>query len=327
MTRFVFFIVMVFLIVTTLVWQSEVKRHQADSLLAQGKANEAIATYQLAQKLFPLRTDLAAAIAGARLVAESAADYAQIGQFMGEMQTAPNLNRLPKVTLKENEVFVPILMYHHIRVNPRPSDPIWAALNVSPDQLEQQLYYLNSHGFRSITLDELTQSLQSKIPLPTKPIVLTFDDGYRNFYTTAFPLLKKYDIKAVQFVITQVVDNAQYLTWDEIKEMDRSGLIQFGAHTQHHLNLPDFDNAIIAQEIRGSKTDLESHLGKPISWFAYPYGSYNNFAIQTVKDAGFKGAVSTIYGVAQSQETVYLAPRIMINGRFTLDNISYRIEQ
>lgn len=308
-------------------WQSETIKRQADELLAQGDAKDAIAAFETAQKIFPLRSDLADDIAGAKLVEQSNVDYSQIAQFVGELQEVPPLANLPKITLKANEVFIPVLMYHHIRINPKPGDPVWAALNVTPNQLEQQLSYLNSHGFHSITLDELTQNLENKTSLPSKPIILSFDDGYRNFYSAAFPLLKKYNAKAVQFVITQVVDTAPYLTWDQIKEMDQSDLVQFGAHTQHHPNLPDLNQTAIVNEIKGSKFDLESHLGKTINWFAYPYGSYNNFIIQTVKDAGFKGAASTIYGAAQSQEKLYLLPRIMVDGRFTLDNLTARIQQ
>src|SRR5258708_31668204 len=179
-------------------------------------------------------------------------------------------------------------MYHQIRVNPNPSDPVLAALSVTPQQLEQQLAYFKNHNFQTITLDELSDALDGKISLPINPIILSFDDGYRNFYENAFPLLKKYNSKAVQFVITGVADNKPYLTWNEITEMDKSGLVEFGAHTRHHPNLPDIPRATIVDEIKGSKLDLEQHLKKRVNWFAYPYGSYSEFIMQTVRDAGFK---------------------------------------
>lgn len=307
-------------------YQSSLLKKQADDLIKFGKAAEAMQLYEKAQKIFPLRTDIADDIEGAKLILSSNNDYGNITDF-AELQIPPPLSNLPAIVLAPNELFVPVFMYHHIRINPRPNDPVWAALNVSPDQLDQQLFYLNAHNYHTITLDELSDVLDGKISLPKNSIILTFDDGYRNFYENAFPLLKKYHMKAVQFVITQVVGIPAYLTWDQIIEMDKSGLVEIGAHTRHHPNLPDLSAVDIVDEIKGSKIDLEQHLKHQVNWFAYPYGSYSPFIIQTVKDAGFKGAASTVYGTNQSKDNLYLFPRIMIDGRFSVDNIAKRIQQ
>lgn len=307
-------------------YQSTLLKNQADNLIKFGKATEAIHLYQDAQKLFPFRTDIADNIAGAQLILASNKDYNSITDF-AELQAPPPLSDLPPIQLEPNELFVPVFMYHHIRINPRPNDPIWAALNVSPNQLDEQLAYLTTHNYNTITLDELADALDGKITLPKNPIVLTFDDGYANFYDNAFPLLKKYHMKAVQFVITQVVGVPAYLSWDQIIEMDKSGLVDIEAHTRHHANLPDLSQADIIDEVGGSKMDLEQHLKHPIRWFAYPYGSYSPFIVQTVKDAGYRGAASTIYGTNQSRDNLYLFPRIMIDGRFSMDNIARRIQQ
>src|SRR5258708_1507475 len=321
---FLFFIV--FIISGWFYYQSELLKQSADNLLKEGKAAEAIELYNKAQSTFPLRFDILDDIDGAKLILDSNRYYGQVVDFY-EFQQLPPLSNLPSVRLNPNELFVPILMYHQIRINTNPSDPVVSALTVSPEQLEQQLSFLNSHNFQTITLDELSTALEGKTSLPKNPIILTFDDGYRNFYENAFPLLKKYDAKAVQFVITGVVDRQPYLTWSQIMEMDKSGLIEFGAHTRHHPNLPDIPRATIVDEIKGSKLDLEQHLKKRVNWFAYPYGSYSEFIMQTVRDAGFKGAASTVYGTAQSKNTLYLFPRIMVDGRFTLDNLTSRIER
>src|SRR5205823_416252 len=112
-----------------------------------------------------------------------------------------------------------------------------------------------------------------------------------------------------------------YLTWDEIVEMDKSGLIEFGAHTRHHANLPDLSQAAMVDEVEGSKKDLEEHLNKPILWFAYPYGGYNNLVMAEVQKSGFVGAVSTIYGAGQSKDKLFLEPRIMVDGRYSLADL------
>ncbi len=309
-----------------LYYQSEQLKSRADSLLKYGDAVNALASYKKAQSIFPLRWDLSADISGAQLVLKSNQDYDQISEF-AELQEPPPLSNLPSAHLAPNELFVPVLMYHHIRKNPMPNNAVWAALNVSPDQLDQQLLYLSLHNYNTITLDELSDALDGKISLLPNSIVITFDDGYRNFYDNAFPLLKKYHMKSVQFVITQVVGIPAYLTWDQIIEMDRSGLVEVGAHTRHHPNLPDLSQSAIIDEIKGSKMDLEQHLKHPVNWFAYPYGSYSPFIMQTVKDAGFKGAASTVYGTNQRKNNLYLFPRIMVDGRFSLDNIARRIQK
>lgn len=326
MKFFVYFLLAILIFIGSYLYiQSNNSKEQADHLLLSGRPAEAIELYKKAQDIFPFRS-LKEDIAGAQLVLASKSDYDSISDF-AEIQIPPPLANLPSTKLAPNELFVPILMYHHIEINPRPNDTVYAALYVSPDQLNQQLSYLSTHNFHTITLDELLNALNGRKILPPNPIILTFDDGYQSFYDSAYPLLKKYNMKAVQFVITQVEGAPAYLSWSEIVEMDKSGFVEIAAHTRHHPNLPDLSQSAIIDEILGSKYDLEQHVHHTINWFAYPYGSYNQFIIQTLKNAGFKGAVSTIYGTNQSEDNLYLLPRIMVDGRFSLDNITKRIQK
>lgn len=316
------FLVLIFFL---LYYQSEALKRQGDDLLKFDKPEQAIEVYKRVLQTYPFRLDINNDIEGARLVAESSKQYAEIVDE--EFQNIPDLSNIPAVSLAPNELFVPILMYHHIRPTPISNGSVSLALNVTPKQLEDQLIYLKNNGYTTITFDELEDALTKKTTLPKKPIILTFDDGYRDFYENAFPILKKYDAKATEFVITKVLGFSPYLTWNQVKEMDKSKLITIGAHTRHHPNLPDISQKDIVDEIKGSKSDLEGQLKKQINWFAYPYGSYNSFIMETVKDAGFKGAASTVYGTNQSKDNEFLEPRIMIDGRFTLDNIARRIQE
>lgn len=309
-----------------LYYQSNTLIKQGDDLIKLDQPAEAIIFYKRAQNMFPFRIDIADDIAGANLILQSKKDYSSITDF-SETQTPPSLFSLFSTQLAPNELFVPVLMYHHIEINPKPYDPIYAALFVSPSQLDQQLSYLANHNYHSITLDDLSNALENKETLPQNPIILTFDDGYRSFYDNAFPLLKKYDMKAIQFVISQVEGAPAYLTWDQIIEMDKSGLVEIGAHTRHHPYLTSLAKAAMVDEIRGSKSDIEQRLKHKVEWFAYPYGSYSQQIIQAVKDAGFKGAASTIYGTNQSENNIFIFPRIMVDGRFSLDNIARRIQK
>lgn len=301
-------------------------KQEAETLTISGKFSQAEAIYNRALGFFPWRWDLRAGREGVKLVEISAKRYGEVANVFAEFQEVPSIENLHRIELSANEVFAPILMYHHIRVNPRPADPVWAALNVRRSDLDAQLNYLQSHGFTTIDLSDLLAGFADHNNLPAKPVILTFDDGYDSFYTNAFPILKKYQMKAVQFVITGMVDKSGYLTWDQILEMDKSGLVQIGAHTQTHINLPDFTLAQDKAEIFGSKTDLEAKLGHKVDFFAYPYGSYSQRIIKLVQDAGFKTAVSTIYGPVQGPGKLYLLPRIMVDGRFSLDNLARRIE-
>jgi len=303
-------------------------KNQGDYLIKNGRVGEAIISYTQAQRIFPFRQDIQNSISGAKLILQSDLDYGKISDIdFAEIQTIPSTNLSLLKKLLPNEVFVPILMYHHIEVNPKPEDPIWASLFVTPEQLDSQLLYFKSNGYNTISLDDLYQSLTSNTLLPKNPIVLTFDDGYKSFYQNAYPLLKKYKMKATEFVITQVETAPAYLSWDEIIEMDKSGLIEFGAHTRHHPNLPDLTENSAIDEIVGSKKDIEEHINKPVKWFAYPYGGYNNSIIDKVQKSGFVGAVSTIYGAGQSKDKLYLEPRIAVDGRFKLIDLIAHISQ
>lgn len=297
---------------------------QGNTALKEGNPEEAVLLFLRARDTFPLRFDVNDDLKGARLILESDAQYGNVYQISEQVQEVPP-GVVSHVALKPNEYWVPILMYHHIRVNPRPRDPVWAALNVTSEQLDSQLNYLMMHGYHAITLDELTEVLAGRATLPDNPVILTFDDGYQTFYDNAFPILQKYHMKAVSFVITGVLTNAAYMTWDEVTKIDKSGLVQFAAHTRQHPSLVYLSPSSLLDEIKGSKDDLEAHLHKPIRWFAYPYGSYNDQVVKVVKDAGFVGAVSTIYGAVQSGDKIYLLPRIMVDGRFTLDNVVQRL--
>src|SRR5579859_7700635 len=160
--------------------QSELYKNQGDDLIKLDQPAEAIVFYKKAQTVFPWRWDLQDDISGAELILQSQYDYESITDF-SEIQTPPPLSNLPSTQLAPNELFVPVLMYHHIEINPRPYDPIYAALFVSPDQLDQQLSYLLTHNYHPITLDELSNALDGREVLPVNPIVLSFDDGYQSF--------------------------------------------------------------------------------------------------------------------------------------------------
>src|SRR5207253_7977146 len=130
-----------------------------------------------------------------------------------------------------------ILMYHYVRVNPRASDRLGADLSVTPAHFAAQMKWLAANGFHTVTLDDLTAAIVEGEPLPSRPVILTFDDGYEDFYTAAYPILEEYRFKATSFVITGKVGWGGYLTWDQMRKMQASGLVQFESHTVNHVQL------------------------------------------------------------------------------------------
>ena len=132
-------------------------------------------------------------------------------------------------------VRVPILMYHYVEYVKDKGDKVRISLNTTPDTLEQEVKTLSEAGYTFMTNAELADVLDGKSKLPPKPILLTFDDGYRDFYTDAYPILKKYQVKATQYVISGFLNNKNHLTSSQLQEIAKDGLVEIGAHTVHHV--------------------------------------------------------------------------------------------
>lgn len=206
---------------------------------------------------------------------------------------------------------IPILMYHSILDNPRD-------LNcVSPDNFRAHMNYLKEAGYQTITFDDLETVAKGK--LPAKPVILTFDDGFRDNYTTAFPILKQFGFKATIFLISGCLGLPVNFTLEMVKEMLASKLISFGAHTITHANLPSLPDEEQRKQVLESKQALEDLLGCEVATFCYPYGNYNQRTIKYVKEAGYRFAVTTHGGFADLAQTRYELPRIAIINAFSLD--------
>ena len=186
---------------------------------------------------------------------------------------------------------VPILLYHHLQDLPKTAGPLLRRWTLSPRKLEDQLAWLTRHGFHTVTMAQLVGHLKHQLPLPFKPIVLTFDDGWRDHYEVAFPLLKKYHSTATFFIITEAVGHSAYVDWKQIQEMAAAGM-DIEAHSLTHPKLTKIPPQEAFQEIQRSKQDLEKHLLRPVTVFAYPFGAYNDRVIGMVKRAGFEGAAA-----------------------------------
>lgn len=218
---------------------------------------------------------------------------------------------------------VPILMYHYIEYVQDKNDTTRQKLDLNPNIFEQQLKTLTEAEFTPIFIKDLASVLDKKKDLPKKPIILTFDDGYRDFYTVAFSILKKYQIKSTIYVVSEFLDKPNYLTTDQLKELAESPLIEVASHTLHHVGLKGTSDQVAIKEIANSKLHLESLLGIPIVDFAYPYGSFSAKTIEIVKQTGYLTAASVIPGMEHSQYDRFFLYRLRPGGRIGKELINF----
>lgn len=261
-----------------------------------------------------------------KVLTPSLDSYASPTSKLTPIPTKPPIAKLSIPPNFGRSLKVPILMYHYIGANPNPGkDLARDNLSVTPDEFEKQLDYLNVQGFNSISLDTLYAGLKGTISLPPKPMVLTFDDGYIDFYINAFPILKRFNIHATSFLPTQLIGTGYYMNWNQVAQLQSSGLISFQAHTLHHSDLTTLELELAKQEILQSKKELESRIGVPVNWFSYPYGSSNELLWELVKQAGFVGGVGTWTGSNINEGNIYDLPRIKIPGGESIDSFAKKL--
>ncbi len=217
---------------------------------------------------------------------------------------------------------VPILTYHYIGNNPNPQDKARDALSVPPDKFEAQMDYLAKNGYTPVTLDTLYGIFNKQTTVAGKPVVLTFDDGYIDFYTTAFPILRRFNFHAVSFIPTGLVGGGYYMNWSQIKEIQASGLVTFEDHTVNHINLPSYSYARVLTELRDSKNILQTQTGYPVNFIAYPNGASNASVQKAAQQAGFVGGVGTWYGKTWGPSLNM--PRIKVSGFWSIKEFAAR---
>lgn len=222
---------------------------------------------------------------------------------------------LPRPLDARQTVQIPILMYHYIEHVKDPRDTIRQKLNIYPETLDAQLKTMTSAGYTFLYASEVADILDGKKPMPSKPIVLTFDDGYRDFYTDAFPILLKYKVKSTAYIISGFLNQPNYMTSEQLGLVAGSGYVEIGAHTMHHIDLQHASALKASEEIIGSKKELEALLHIPIVSFAYPGGRFNPTTVTIVSQAGFTNAVSTLLGTTASTSNRFLLYRLRPGSR------------
>jgi len=211
--------------------------------------------------------------------------------------------------IRQNYV-VPILMYHSVSPDALSDN----RLAISIETFERQMHFLKNNHYNVLPLDSVANLIKEKKKIPPKTVVITFDDGYKDNYTYALPVLKKYSLPAIIFVIINEVGRSDRLSWDEIKTMQDSGIINFGSHAlgpEPLINIQSEEQ--LRKEIFDSKKILEEKLGRRITVFSYPGGMFNNKIRQLVIGAGYKFAVVTNPGKKIANDDLLALKRLRIS--------------
>ena len=228
---------------------------------------------------------------------------------------------------------LPILMYH--RVAPEGSVRL-ADYRVTPAAFEDQLRYLGDAGYYSISLDEWRVAMELRRPLPGKPVLITFDDGYRDFQDFAWPILKQFGFSCIVFLVSGEIGKTN--NWDryygeEIPLMDWSDILQlkeegvaFGSHTASHPHLTGISLGEVVQEASISRKLLMEQLSQPIHAFAYPYGSFDRVVQHLVGACGYVYGLTTETRMCQFNDPLLALPRVEISGADNLQTFIQKLQ-
>lgn len=208
---------------------------------------------------------------------------------------------------------VPILMYHRINVVTPSTPPITRRLTVHPAVFARQMRWLRRHGYRTITQRQLFEGLLCGRPLGRRPILVTFDDGYRDALRYAAPVLARHGMRATAYVITGRISNGDrsFLTWRQLARLERLG-VQVGSHTVTHRALTGLSSSAALAELVRSRRKLERRLGHRVPWLAYPIGAYDSRIESLARRAGYVLAVTTVHGTRQSARRPLALTRLRI---------------
>ena len=233
------------------------------------------------------------------------------GQTSWDFTTAAG----PQIVLAPGASFirVPILMYHYIRINPDPRDWLGFRLSVKPSDFAAQMDWLARSGYHPVTTLDLINYLSGARGLPSRPIILTFDDGYADFYTTAVPILRQHDFTAVAYVVSGFIGQQGYMSAGQIRSLQAAGF-EIGSHTVHHLNLTAQSANSLNYELATSKQSLEGLLGRPVTAFCYPSGRFGRREADAVAAAGYQDATTTLGGSYRTMAGRYTWSRLRVSG-------------
>jgi peptidoglycan/xylan/chitin deacetylase (PgdA/CDA1 family) len=223
---------------------------------------------------------------------------------------------IPNSHAAQSEVNVPILLYH--RFGPTVAD----GMTMKTTVFEEHLKYLKDNGYKVIPLRQLVNWYQKKGPAPApKSVVIVEDDAHKSVYSDMYPLAKKYNVPVTIFIYPSAVSNAKYaLTWDQLRELKKSGLFDFQSHTYWHPNFKkerrklkpaDFDKLVSTQLLK-AKDKINKELGVTVDLLAWPFGIYDDDLLRRAAAAGYTGTFTIERRHATAAESVMKLPRYLL---------------
>lgn len=243
-------------------------------------------------------------------------------------------NRFPKKSVIRKGIYIPILMYHSVSDSQDDQRHPYFKTNTIPSVFEEHMKLLHERNFSVITLSHAVNLMSANAQvfhLAVQPdsqlkfVVLTFDDGFEDFYTHAFPILQRYEFAATMFLPTGFISDKRVsfkgkncMNWNEIQTLSKAG-VEFGGHTVSHPELRFLSWNQIESEIRKSREIIQEKIGKQVRSFSYPYAfpeENNHFKARlrnSLAEAGYTSGVTTIIGTACNGKDQLFLPRIPVN--------------
>jgi peptidoglycan/xylan/chitin deacetylase (PgdA/CDA1 family) len=218
----------------------------------------------------------------------------------------------------------PILMYHYVSPLPTDADKYRLDLTVLPENFYAHCQYLAENNYRSITMAQLYGALFRGEQLPPRRVVMTFDDGYADAYTQAFPVLQQFGMVGTFFVITNSMEQGGYLTWAQAGEMLEAGM-EIENHTRTHPELGGLDRDTLLNHSGGAADEIQTRLGKRPRFFCYPGGRYDPLAVQVVQETGHVMAVTTADGLVHTSSDPLRMGRARVRGTTGVQGLEWLI--
>lgn len=213
-------------------------------------------------------------------------------------------------------------MYHAVEDKARP--PAYKHFYVLAHEFAWQMRALKRAGYTAVTFAQLADALAGRRPLPFRPILLTFDDGYQNIKANVHPLLRELGFPYTVFLVANNIGRTNdwvaaegyeptpLLDWGDILEMQADGGVSFQAHTLNHPRLTQLPAEGVRRELEGSKSILEQQLGVPADVLCYPYGDVNDRVAEQAREAGYLMAVTTQTGRVHAGDNLLRLPRLSV---------------
>jgi len=202
-------------------------------------------------------------------------------------------------------------MYHVIHSAPASSR--FPSLHVPPREFSAQMHALARKGYRGVTLAHVHAHWRRGVPLPRKPVVVSFDDGYRSQYATALPVLRALRWPGVLNLQLELAPSEGGITESQVRAMIAAGW-EVDAHTVSHPDLTTLDDAALRREVAGSRRIIQRRYRVPADFFCYPAGRFDRRVVAVVRSAGFKGATTTEPGMAGPGSDPFELPRVRVDG-------------